>query len=253
MKYKLLVTDVDGTLTESNGNISETTIEAIRSVVESGKYVVLASGRPYVGTLALRERLGLQEMPTICQNGSVVVDKNGRIIEKFVLVDHMSPCMAGKQNGCSVIAWCGDELYCECVDEQVREYEKISGVAPRVCRFEELENVTKVLLITSPEEAERLEAELKSENYVCHRSRKNFLEFVSNSASKGNALETVARSLGVEVDETVSLGDGMNDISMLKCSGLGVAVKNAAETVKENADIVLDIDVGSFISKVMLF
>ena len=251
MKYKLLVTDIDGTLTENDGTVAKKTIDAIKAVVNSGKYVVLASGRPFVGTMSLRESLGLHGMPTICQNGSVVVDKDGKIIEKYVLADHLSPCIAGKENGCSVIAWCGDKLFCEKYDDQVKEYEKISTIPPIICNFGELKDVTKVLLISSPEETSRLEKLLQSECYACHRSRKNFLEFVSKNASKGNALETIARSLGIAIEETVALGDGMNDISMLKKAGLGVAVKNASKTVKENADTVIDSDVGDFILEIM--
>lgn len=247
MKYKLLVTDIDGTLTANDGIINEKTAHTIKKAVEHGMYVVLASGRAFAATKVLREYLGLVNMPTICQNGAVVVDADGVVVEKYTLGSYLEPCKRGKEYGCGVVAWCGDELYCESYDERVAEYERILGVSASVRPFDELKDVTKVLWITTDEKAERLEAEMQSDKYVCHRSRKNFLEFVSNDATKGNALESIARMLGVSVSETVALGDGMNDISMLRSAGLGAAVKNAAKEAKENADTVIDTDVCDFI------
>src|SRR6185437_2521271 len=64
------------------------------------------------------------------------------------------------------------------------------------------------------------------------------LTLFAADASKGNALATLARSLAIPLEETMAIGDGLNDISMLRTAGLGVAMGHAPRRVRANADVV---------------
>ena len=76
--------------------------------------------------------------------------------------------------------------------------------------------------------------------YNVMRSEPNNLEIVSKHTSKGDALITLAKKLNIDIEETISFGDSDNDSSMIKVSGMGVAMGNASEDIKAIADIVTD-------------
>ncbi|MGN1231225.1 MAG: HAD-IIB family hydrolase, partial [Anaerotignum sp.] len=69
-----------------------------------------------------------------------------------------------------------------------------------------------------------------------------YLEFVKKSVSKGNALEATAREAGVDLKDTIAIGDSDNDLSMILKAGLGVAMKNGEAHVKAAADYITQRD-----------
>jgi hydroxymethylpyrimidine pyrophosphatase-like HAD family hydrolase len=66
-------------------------------------------------------------------------------------------------------------------------------------------------------------------------SKPNYLEIIPVGVNKANALATVAQSLEVELSQSAAIGDGLNDLEMLREVGLGIAMGNASETVKSVA------------------
>lgn len=67
---------------------------------------------------------------------------------------------------------------------------------------------------------------------------REFLEFVHADTSKAAALQRIGEMFGIQREEMIAFGDGMNDLSMLQYAGLGIAMENAPEELKEHADLV---------------
>ncbi len=65
------------------------------------------------------------------------------------------------------------------------------------------------------------------------------LEILPNGASKGAALKTLIKDLGVSSESVMAIGDAENDIEMIQLAGIGVAVGNAGQAVKDAADVVV--------------
>ena len=88
------------------------------------------------------------------------------------------------------------------------------------------------------------------------KSNPNFLEIVPTNVSKGNTLKVLIEQLEIKQDEVIAIGDDENDISMIRFAGLGVAMENAKESVKEIADYITSSNeengVGKVINKFML-
>ena len=104
-------------------------------------------------------------------------------------------------------------------------------------------DVNKCLFTADVEQAEKLEKEL-AKRYTgqlsVYRSEPFFIEVMPLGVDKAASLEQLFKRLGIEKEETVACGDGFNDISMLKYAGVGVAMANAQEKVKEIADVVTE-------------
>ena len=101
--------------------------------------------------------------------------------------------------------------------------------------------VQKIQLFTNdPELRQRLMQELKTRfaDLSVTSALKNNVEMNSRLANKGTALETLAAHIGIDMPQTMAFGDGSNDIPMLKCAGIGVAMGNASPDVKAAADFV---------------
>ena len=104
-------------------------------------------------------------------------------------------------------------------------------------------DVNKCLFTADVEQAEKLEKEL-AKRYTgqlsVYRSEPFFIEVMPLGVDKAASLEQLFKRLGIEKEETVACGDGFNDISMIKYAGVGVAMANAQEKVKEIADVVTE-------------
>lgn len=239
---KVIFCDIDGTILDASGRLDENLVEAIRGFVKRGGRFVLASGRPYAGTKRISEELGINDI-LVCHNGAVIVDEGGEVIRSKPLLAHRRIISEGLRRGASVVVWDGDKLFVQERDERIEEYLKISRIEPVVVELGTVTSATKVLWICDPTEAELFSNEMQSEEYSCFRSKKEFLEFICAGASKGVALSHVCDVLGIEEADTVAIGDGENDVSMLRAAGIGVAVFGACDSAKKAAET----ELGSFL------
>ena len=101
--------------------------------------------------------------------------------------------------------------------------------------------INKVLWYDNDDKIANMYNDLKSKingELNFHRSLKHFLEIVDPQVSKGIALEKICEYYKIDKKEVIAIGDGENDISMIKYAGLGVAMDNADEIVKQNADFI---------------
>jgi len=246
MQYKLITLDIDGTLINSEGIITDETAKAIWRCRDAGVVVTISTGRPIQGVRNFIEELGL-DAPIITYNGAMIVDAvTGDILfeQGMMRQDAENVLRLGLERDTTVIAWSDNKLYVNKINGHVDSYKKLSGEEPVV--FTDITDivgrgVTKIIWIDDVDRIEAWKKGIKDmvNNSVTYcTSQPYFLEFFSSSVSKAAALEFIGRRLGIRREEMIAIGDGYNDLSMIEDAGLGVAMGNAPAGVREKADYV---------------
>ena len=181
-------------------------------------------------------------------NGARIVDcGTGQILYQRILPLTLLPGLYrfARENGCGLITYLGDEVISAFAPDRYVEIEaRINGLPIRtVERFVEFVDfdINKCLMTADPDRAEELERRLQ-EKYgdvaSIYRSEPYFIEIMPKNVDKAASLEKMLPALGVTRENTVCCGDGFNDISMIRYAGLGVAMGNAQQAVKDAADYI---------------
>ena len=250
MKYKLLVLDLDGTLTNSQKNITEHTLQALINAQEQGVKIVLASGRPTYGVAPLADKiqLGKYEGYILSYNGGEIIDwKTREIMYKNLLDAEIIPYLyqCAKDNGFAIVTYDGKYVLTENPDDPYVQKEALLNVMQikKVTNFLAAikHPLAKCLIVGEPERLAELEKEMYNHLHGkmgVFRSEPYFLELVPLGIDKAQSLSVLLDKINIKQEEIIAIGDGFNDLSMIKYAGLGVAMANAQPVVKENADFV---------------
>ena len=252
MKYKVIALDFDGTILRSDGTVSERTKKAINDFKEKGGKVFLCTGRMFNSIRVEADKVGLSG-DIYCYQGAALYDsktgarKTHTPISNKYLIDI---CKYFEERNLYFQTYLDDIVFCqkftEAGDYYYKNFSKGARVATGIPLSEYLtkhpeSRPTKILAILNPDEVlghiDALNEKFgTSVQAMC--SNPEFLEVVSNRAGKGNAILNYCKQCGVDVDECIAFGDSINDISMIKTAGVGVAVENARDELKEVADYV---------------
>ena len=247
---RVLVLDIDGTLTNSEKQITPDTKAGIQEILLRGHKVILASGRPTPGMRRYEKELELEKYGgyLISYNGARIVEcRSGEIVYQRMLERSILPGLYefSTGHGCGLITYLGDQVISDFEpDEYVRLEARINGlpirVVPDFFDFVDFE-IHKCLLTAPPEEAPALEKSL-SEKYrgvaSIYRSEAFFIEVMPENVDKATSLDHLLESLGMTRENAICCGDGFNDISMIRFAGVGVAMGNAKPEVKAAADYI---------------
>ena len=250
MKYKLLVLDIDGTLTNTKKEISPNTYETLIQAQKKGLKIVLASGRPTYGIVPLADQLRLDEFGgyILAYNGGQILDwKTKEVLHEKTLPNYLLPYLhrCAQTSGTTIVSYKDDHVVTENDKCDYVKYEaKLNKM--RTLKTESfLETipypVPKCLIIGEPDKLVKLEDEILKEVgelMGVFRSEPFFLELVPKDIDKAQSLAHLLNVIGLEKEDMIACGDGYNDLSMIKFAGLGVAMANAQEVVRENADYI---------------
>lgn len=250
MTKKALVLDIDGTLTNSRKEITPATKAALQALMVRDGKVILASGRPTPGMRRYEKELELEKYGgyLLSFNGARVVDcVTGEIVCQKLLPLTILPGLYqfAEANGCGLITYLWDEVISAFPPDRYVEMEaRINGLpirrVERFLKFVDFD-VNKCLMTAEPEKAEELERLLREKlEHVAsvYRSEPYFIEIMPYGVDKATSLEMMLPVIGVTREDTVCCGDGFNDISMIRYAGVGVAMGNAQQAVKDAADYV---------------
>ena len=250
MNYKALALDLDGTLINSNKEVTDRNKQAIWRAIDAGIAVILASGRPALGIKAIEEELELQQ-----RGGYVLAFNGGNIIDcrtGTLLYERSMPaeciydiCKVAAEYGVIPLTYTDDSIVAENdTDEYVLEEAECNAAEIQVvenleqfvnypvAKFLVVGEHTKLLLV------QKNLLELHSAQIDAFFSEDYFLEVVPAGIKKSASLDSLLGILGIQAEELVACGDGMNDISMLEYAGLAVAMRNAYSEVKKYADYI---------------
>jgi hypothetical protein len=246
MAYKLIAVDLDGTLVNSNRKISERNVQAMGDAVSAGKLFVLSTGRPPQGVADIIGLLNADH-PVILFNGALVMTaKTEKILYECLLLGDLArrAVTLGSERGTTVLVWSDGKVYVSGINGNVRAYAENINVTPIIAGSLESAaegGASKVLWYDTPEAVAVFQDEMRAhfgDSLNCHTSSPHLLEFVAHGASKAIAMERIGAHYGITRDEMIAVGDGYNDLSMIEYAGLGVAMGNAPEAVRERADVV---------------
>lgn len=248
---KVLVLDIDGTLTNSQKVITGNTKTAIIDAMKRGHKVMLASGRPTPGMKKYATELELANYDGYLlsfNGGKIIHCKTGEIIFQKILP---SVVISGLykfaiENKCGLVTYLGDDIILATEKDEYIEIEsKINDMeCKKVTNFVDYVSdysLNKMLMTASPERAAVLVEELQ-EKYKdvlsIYRSEPFFIEIMPKNVDKAASLDRMFTSLGLTKDDAICCGDGFNDKSMIEYAGVGVAMENAQPAVKEVADYI---------------
>lgn len=252
MDEKVLVLDIDGTLTNSQKEITPATKRAIQETLQRGHKVILASGRPTPGMYRYEKELELEKYGgyLLSFNGGRIVEcRTGEIVYQRTLPAEIIPGLYrfAKEHACGLVTYFGDYIISAFEpDAYVQIESRINGMEVRVEeRFTEFVDfeVNKCLMTAPPEQAEKYEQELagKYGNILSvYRSEPFFIEIMPKNVDKATSLDRMLETVGMGRENAICCGDGFNDISMIQYAGVGVAMGNAQPAVKQAADYVTD-------------
>ncbi len=253
LNYKLIVSDFDGTLLTSDNKIPERVRAAINEYVACGGIFAVCTGRMLRSILPRVKELGLKGLVAAYQ-GTVIADvESGKIIKDggMSCAQSAEVCRCIEGLGRSFNIYCGDTLYTsiERDNKYLKLYEKITGVEANCVSEQTLSDFVlsrklcchKAAVLVMPAErdavyqvlSERLGARF---DVTC--SAEVLVEVSPLGETKGEALKYIANRFGISLENTVAVGDNLNDLPMIKAAGVGVAVGNADKRLKDAADYV---------------
>lgn len=253
MSYKLVAIDMDGTLLNSKGLVSDRTRQAIYDASKKGVYVVLATGRILKSAINQSIELNLNR-PIISSNGAIIVDEKKNVIyERPMKFDAVEKIIKlGQSENIYYHFYNEDSFYANTYIEEVLNFyntkdSKKNGREIKVNIFQDPKeiadngvNVYKFLFIDdNRSKLDSLKEKLISvENISVCSSWTNNLEVMDSEVSKGKGLEYLCNRLNIASNQVIAIGDNENDISMIEYAGLGVAMGNGVEKTKSVADLI---------------
>ena len=256
-EYRIVASDLDGTLLASDGSVSAENREAIKRLSEKGVYVVPCTGRTlYELNPEIRNNPYIRYI--IHSDGSVIYDKeNDRRIEMCMtrevtnrLFDELAKqptfySVRYNRNVYNDAALQSDAVYNSfAIDPYSRNVvipwsKKLDDFDAfcRSCESIEMVGVFFQSLEARDRCLERLEA-LGDYGFIRWQGL-NYSEIFSKEAGKGNALLRLAKELDLDRSQTIGVGDSTNDLTMIRAAGLGLAMSNACEALKAEADEII--------------
>lgn len=260
---KLIVTDMDGTLLNSNRTISRENAAALLAAQAQGIEIAIATGRTYGNALALCQRVGLS--PHIISNHGAFVytNKGERLLGIGIKEEHVKEALNWLSSNNYFYNLCTDRhsfIPANVADIFINDYKTAKNRFPQATEaqvqeairiyqsmdgrmvlnqiddvFEQNLTFGSITSITFDQDKLRIGREYftASPHLSMTVAGKNIFEMIHPSVSKGNALEYLIEHLRISMEEVMAIGDNYNDISMLERVGISVAIGNAEETVKK--------------------
>ena len=250
MKYKLIAMDLDGTLNNDQKVITEKTKAALMAAQKKGIRLALASARPSPGLFKERDILRLQDHKGILMsyNGGRIVDAaTGKVLfeTSMDLGETKQVLRQLEKLPVTPIVDDGVQFYVTDkagfkVDYECQNNNMICTEVEDLAEFLTFAPI-KILMSVQPDELKAVQqriADFLPESLTVVQTAPFYLEVIPRVINKGQGIRDICGVLGIRPAEVISFGDAENDIPMLRAAGVGVAMGNAADAVKQAADMV---------------
>ena len=253
--YKAVFSDIDGTLLNSQHQITPKTEEAIKNILKRGIPFIPVSARPPYAITPYTEQLGAQH-GMICYSGALILDKNLTALYSVILepqdLQKLNALLADFAH-LSISYYAGLDWFCNDVNNDwIKQESEITGLSAKLLQGN-LTDVHKILVMGSAEEIQTVEPVLKQAlpHLSIHRSKDEYLEITTPAATKAKAIQFMEQHLGISTEQVIAFGDNFNDLDMLQYAGLSVAMGNAPDAIKQVAKEVTATNNGDVISLVL--
>ena len=242
MKYKILCSDLDGTLLSTKSDVSLNAIEQIRKIKNETK-IILVSARMPSAMWYIQEDLGITDQPIICYNGALVLSGNKELNSVFIPIDILNTIYElCAELEADLGLYYSNEWYVPKNSLRVEKEIKYTKSNPVFQDTEQtLQNwqernigAHKIMLMCTKTSADTLMPILQEklgDSLNLYRSNDTLIEIAPKSVSKLSAIKLVMEEHEL-LSDIIAFGDNYNDIEMLENVGCGVAVANARDEVK---------------------
>ena len=243
-QQKMVCLDVDGTLVDHYGHMSDAVKETARNIVAAGHEVIVSTGRSLGATLPIVQLLGITSGYAVCSNGGLTVRIDTSLSVGYEVIDRQTfdpaPALQALRSALPTAKYAlesdqGDFLATE------RFQDASFGVRAKAVSFEEMMEATAVRLVVfssdnSSEEFVEAVQTIGLQGVAYSVGWTAWLDIAAEGITKASAIEALRGELGFDIQNTVAVGDGRNDIEMLGWAGRGVAMGQAPDEVKAAAD-----------------
>lgn len=246
---KLIALDIDGTLTNDQKEITPVTLTCLIEQEKNGVRLVLASARPTPGLFEMRDKLKMRSYGGILMsyNGGRITDCDGNVLSEISMNIEQTKEILRKLEALPVTVVLDDGKCFYVTDKNGYKVDYECRNNRMTCK--EVENLAdflcfapiKLLLAVNPEKIHEIQEEIKKflpTDLTVVRTAAFYLEIIPKAIDKGKGITDICKLLDVDIKNCIAFGDSENDIPMLKAAGIGVAMDNAEQAVKECADIV---------------
>ncbi len=255
MEYKLVAFDCDGTLFDSNGNIPKRNALALNNLHNKGIELLAVTGRSDILTRDYIEELGIN-IPVVGCNGAslsnvitgerIYIHPIDKAAVKAVIEACIKESIPCKALSMDTVFTSDKEMLEKGIKQIVTKYTRelkymLKGkwlTDEDMLKMAETEDIVKIVTVNN--DIERLRAIQKGLSSVkglqVLKSNINCLDMIAENVSKGKGLVDYANRKGISMEQCIAFGDNENDISMIQTAGLGIAMANADDAVKQAAD-----------------
>ena len=252
MKTKIFFFDLDGTLLNTEKQITPDTYAALCEWHDAGNLIAISSGRPLVSILQVIKEQKLERFDpfAVAFNGSLIYScREGRsIIRKCISLDEVREVSsAAKSIGLHCHSYDEDGILTPALNEEIEFYTRVVKLPIKVLPdfpAGVTEPPCKMLCIALNESGklDEMISLIKRDSLSTIRSNPRYLEVFNSGAGKGAAVCELAGYLGIDIADTFAAGDEENDMSMIEAAGCGVAMCNGNPLIFSKADIVTAAD-----------
>ena len=250
--YKIIASDLDETLLNSDHQISEKDVESIKKASAMGVRFVLATGRPFNSTFEDLKRLDLYEKENeyvMSFNGGVLTENAGNRVlycRKMPFEKASQIYARGIEFKTCIHIYTLDTVYVYNYTEDERRYIEgrmnLKEVFETDLEFLRNDTIIKLLFVDTDSDVlhkyHRQMSDILEDVEVSYSSNR-YLEFNNKGVDKGAGLRMLAELLEIDIADTIAVGDNVNDLPMLKAAGLGIGVRNVNPSIRDDCDVVL--------------
>lgn len=248
---KLLFSDIDGTLINTDLEVTPKTRDAIRRQIINGNVFIPVSARMPQAVMTAAGQI-TKNCPMIAYNGALVLDEMGRPISsrfmKAAEAAEICSYIEKKNNQTTWNVYSGYDWFyfpgnnVELVKKE-EQIVQVKATPSSIAEVKKLKGVHKVLIMGNPEQLDQEQKDLTAEypDLVLVKSASNLLEIVVNGVSKGEGIKELAEEFNVKLTDCWAFGDNYNDVSMLETVGHPFLMGNApAELKKQFVNVTSD-------------
>lgn len=250
---RLIISDIDGTILDNQHQVDPELKDIIPLLNREQIPFVLASARSPLGMEPIAHELGLGDNPLACYNGALVIKGDPQAYE--TIIEHpldkkeirtFLELVKAEFPTVSINLYSGKDWIADRLDKWVQIEAAITGEQPTIQNvlmpvLDVLIPIHKLLLIDEAPVIQKLHDYLQTLDFsktAFYLSKDNYMEVTAKHVSKEQALHEIAQHYQVPLEEVMTIGDNFNDLPMLRLAGLGVAMGNAPEAVKTEANAI---------------
>ncbi len=252
LNYRLIVSDFDGTLANSENEVPGEVVTAVNNYVANGGMFAVCTGRILPSILPRVRKMGLNGVVIASQGSQIAEISTGKLLKNIVFTSEQASeiCACLESLDTNIQLYHNEGFYSTLPEdeEHLNLYERIVGLKSQrtdmpLSQFaKNCEPMfCKAAILVMPEDRQALYEKINAklgDRFDVTCSAKVLIEISPLGETKGGALKFLADRFNIPIDKTIAIGDNLNDISMVTAAGLGVAVGNGEEELKRVAGFV---------------